>query len=83
MVKGVTKHVLVENHYHQTIKWVKNNFFSIFMMNILKNIPSYGNPQPPPYPLYKGPRPLILFWWFTGTIMKKFKQKKKKLCFLI
>ena len=33
MVKGVTKHELVENHYHQTIIRVENNF-SFFMMKI-------------------------------------------------
>ena len=34
MVKGVTKHELVENHYHQTIIRVENNLFSFFMMKI-------------------------------------------------
>ena len=34
MLKGVTKHELVENHYHQTIIRVENNLFSFLMMKI-------------------------------------------------
>ena len=51
MVKGVTKHELVENHYHQTIIRVENNLFSFFMMKIKKNILSYGHPELPLPPL--------------------------------